>query len=422
MKVWSLLAGVATVTLLAGFDCIQGGSQAVCGDGFNRATGSGEFGETEDARRVEEFLDAVARFDAEATTLIGQAEDVCRAIGQDIGVDDADMPVGDAATTCTAVSEKMQADMQAFQAADVEMIVEVALPECTASLDVAAECYARCEAELDVEVTPPTCTGGEVYVGCDVGCRGECHLPEVTAECHGSCEGTCTGGCTGSCTGQCSGACQGWCEGECDAFDRETGECVGTCTGTCHGECDATCEGACYGTCEGSCDFGCVVDVEGGGCEGECWGTCEADIEPIRCQGGDVQVDASVECEAACEAEIAFEAECTEPYVFIGFVGDTEALIELANAYAATLEANLPALIDLVVQMGVVIEATVDLVEAFGGGVQAAINLSAKAAACAIDAVSITVEVDIEFSATVNATASVATSLDVDTGVEGREH
>lgn len=421
-RAWVLVVGLASTFALLGGPC-ETVTSPVCGNGFNRATGSGEFGDSEDAQTVEEFFDAVAAFDSAATSLIDDAEELCRALGEDIGVDAADMPVGNAAATCTAVSEKMQEDFATMDEANVELIVEVALPVCSASIEAAGECYARCDADFNAEVTPVTCTGGEVYIDCDVGCAGECRLPDATAECEGSCEGTCTGECAGSCSGGCTGSCVGWCDGTCDSFDPETGQCVGACDGVCHGECDATCEGYCYGECTGSCDIGCVVEVNDmGGCDGECWGTCDADVEPVRCEGGEIDVDASVECEAACEAQLAFEAECTEPVVFVGFIGDTEAIIDLAEDYADALETHLPGLVDLIMQMGVVVEATIELIDAAADGIELALEYSTQAAACAIMAVEIVVEVDIEFSLTVNAATSVSSSLDVDTGVEGREY
>ncbi len=419
-RAWILIIGIASTMPLLGGLCDGDTPNPICGNGFDRVDGSGEFGDTEAAQSVEEFFDAVSDFDAAASDLIDNAETLCRSLGEDIGVDAALMPVGDAAATCTAVSEKMAEDFAAMDEANVELIVEVALPECSATIDAAAECYARCDAEFNAEVTPITCTGGDIYVDCDVGCAGECRLPDATVDCAGSCEGTCTGGCVGSCTGNCSGGCVGWCDGTCDAFDPETGQCAGTCEGICHGECDAECVGSCYGECHGSCDVGCIVQVDDmGGCEGECWGSCEADVEPVRCQGGEIDVDASVECEAACEAHVSFEAECTDPVVFIGFIGDTDAIIDLAEDYADALEAHLPDLVDLIMQMGVVIEATVELLDAAGDGIEAAINLSAQAAACALSAVEVVVVVEVEFSATVNATAGVTTTLDVDTGVSG---
>ncbi len=431
---WVLLAAVTSLFLLLGFDCVQSGGGVVCGNGFNRTTGAGEFGDDENARRLEAFLDAVADFDAEATLLIDQAEDVCYAMGVDIGLAPADMnavmaeaegtATGPTAALCNMVADRMATDMETIRNAEINLLIDVEMPECTAELDAVADCYARCEAEFNAEVTPVTCEGGYVYVDCDVGCRGECHLPSVEANCNGHCEGTCTGGCVGRCHGECSGTCTGACEGTCDVVDEETGQCIGTCDGTCHGECSAGCEGYCAGTCEGGCSADCVVEVEGGGCEGECWGTCETDAEPLRCQGGEVNVEASAQCEAACNAEVSFEYECNPPMpqVFVGVEGDAEEAIALAMTYADAFRNNLPGLVSIAVQLGYVVEATARLVATSIDGLEAALDMTAKAIACAVIAVDIVVEVDIEFSATVDATYAVAGEANVETGEQPREY
>jgi hypothetical protein len=419
---------VISLVLLTGFDCATTGGEVVCGNGFNRATGSGEFGADENAMKLEAFLDAVAGFDQEASILIGEAEDVCFSMGEDIGISTADLraaaaeggalPTGSAAAVCALVADQMEIDMATIRGAEMDFLIDVQMPECTAELRAVADCYARCEADFNATVTPVTCEGGGIYVDCNVGCTGQCRVPEVVAECHGYCEGSCTGGCTGRCSGQCDGSCTGWCEGSCDVIDPETGQCAGTCTGTCNGECDASCEGYCTGTCEGRCSAGCVVDVTDGGCTGECWGECTADVDPVRCQGGDIDVQASAQCEAACQAEVSFEYECDPPVpqVFVEVIGDDAEVIALATTYAHALQNNLPDLVMLTVQLGYVVEATAQLVATSVDGLDAAIDMSAKAIACAYLAVDIVVEVDIQFSATVDATYDVATLAEVETG------
>ncbi len=411
-----LLASLVLFILCMGAFC-EDVVDGTCGNGFEGDRGSytvGEFGGVDDpdAAALEAFLNAVAEFDVAATALVGDLEDACRSMGQDLGVPDEEMPEGDLEATCQAVAAQIEEDRAAFEEANLTLVAEFEPAVCNVDFSISADCYARCDVNIDIDAVPPVCSGGGVYVNCDVGCRGECRLPSASVECNGSCQATCSGGCEGTCSGSCSGTCSGRCNGEC-TNTLEDGTCAGVCTGECVGSCDAECSGSCWGQCTGSCDGECIVEIDGGGCEGECWGSCEADVVPISCEGGYIDIETTAECEAACEAEASFHAECTEPRVFITFEGDIEGIAARADIYAAAMENNLPLFLELIEDLALTVETGTELVATAGGGLSAAVNLGARAIACTTLAYSVSVEISIEIEVAVEVGSDVQTSTQV---------
>lgn len=412
-----LLLGAQVVFILCMGAFCEDVANETCGQGFDDTRGAmsvGTFGTTEEAVQLEAFLEAVAVFDEEVIALTDETEQLCRDLGTDLGVDMTQAAPGDVEAACQLAAAQLDEDITFIRDADLQIIVEAEPARCNVELDVVADCYARCDASFDAEVTPPTCTGGAVYVGCDVGCRGECRLPEISAVCEGQCQGSCDAGfegrCEGSCTGMCSGICEG---GECSGGYDEEGNCI-DCTGLCRGDCSGTCTGEAWGYCEGTCTGGCVVDVEGGGCEGECWGECEAEVDPIRCEGGNIEVEASAECEASCEAEASFNATCTEPRVFVTVEGDVEGVETRVELLAAALEDNLPAFLELVEQLGDVVVAGGELVSTAEGGLNAAVAIGARAVACVGLAASVSVEISVEVDVTLSAAGEVTAAAEVE--------
>lgn len=409
-----LLAAQVVFVLCMGAVC-ETVTQETCGNGFTDTRGAvtvGDFGENEDAIKLEAFLDAVADFEVQATLLTEETEAACRGLGVSLGVPAADMPEGDVEATCQAVAAQIDEDMTAFQEASLVVNIEVIPGECSADFQAAADCYAECDVNLDIEANPPVCTGGDLWVECSAGCTGECRLPSATADCYGYCEGECEGTCSASCAGSCSGNCYGLCEGTCETVDEATGQCAGACTGTCHGECDATCTGTCTGTCEGSCSAGCVVEVEEGGCEGQCQGECSGEYTPVRCEGGEFEIqEASAECDAACEAEVSFEAECTPPQAVVSYEGDISDVVARAQIFAAAMEENLPQILAVFEQAGYVLDSVAVLVDTSADGLEAAGNIGARAVACAALAVNLAYEIEIEVEITVDASVEVSDAV-----------
>lgn len=224
----------------------------------------------------------------------------------------------------------IKADLQANASAGLEIVYKA--PECQASLNVAVEAQASCEAsaECDVEVKP-----GEVSVQCEGSCSGGC-----SGECKGdlSCDVKapsieCTGSCEGSCTveagAMCDGTCRGECMGNCSATDA-----MGQCAGTCDAECKGTCELKAAAKCEGTCDGRCLVEQGSAQCTGDvqCRGSCSAECSG-GCKGKATPPSASANCEASadCQAQASAQAsaslECTPPSLDIqfAFTGDASA-------------------------------------------------------------------------------------------------
>lgn len=413
---WLVLVGLGAVVMCSGGIC-EVVAEGTCDDGYVRPVGTsggsvGDFGAggDADAARLEAFLDAMVRLEVESNRLESSTEDACRAIGQALEVPAADMPEGDMEATCSAVADQVEADRQALQDASITLSVDVVQGGCSVQVDAAADCYASCDVDVDVEATPPRCEGGTMVVRCEAGCS-ECHLPSVSAECTGRCEGSCSGSCTGTCEGRCEGTCTGACDGYCDA-EGSGGECAGRCDGTCEGECSASCSGSCEGSCSGGCEGECIVEVTEGGCD-ECYAGCDVEGEPLRCEGGELVVEASAECEAACDAELSLDAECTPPLVFVTLDGDLAGIEDTAARYVDALEVGLPALLEIAEQAGLVLDAMVVVADTAGEGMGAAVNLGAKAIACAGLTVAASVDIRVKVQASVNASVEVSGAAQV---------
>ena len=208
---------------------------------------------------------------------------------------------------------------------------------------VPGECHVNASAQLDCEAScqvDASCQGGTIEARCTPG--------ELSVECNGSCEGTltceasagasvaCEGTCSAECTGTCSGVCNGTCSGTCSATAADGTTCAGQCDGTCTGSCSATCNGTCSGSCEYTATATATCDSTIR-CKGTCTGTasapeCEATLTEPTCQ-----MDA--DCKSGCEGQANIDAECTPPQIVI--TGSMDA------TFAATLQANLPAILQI---------------------------------------------------------------------------
>lgn len=193
-------------------------------------------------------------------------------------------------------------------------------PACSASIDIAVEAQASCEANAgcEVEASP-----GEVSVACEGQCSGGC-----SAECSGavSCEASVMGGgfaCEGSCEGTCAlevgASCEGTCRGTCTAGGSTEEGFEGQCDGMCEGTCEMSAGGICEGECQGSCvvenpsaDFNCNGEPPTcrGECSGECSGSCEGTATP---PSASAECEASADCQASASAQGSANFECTPP-------------------------------------------------------------------------------------------------------------
>lgn len=199
-------------------------------------------------------------------------------------------------------------------------------PRCSASIDVAVEAQASCEANAgcEVEASP-----GEVSVSCEGQCSGGC-----SAECSGavSCEASVMGGgfaCEGSCEGTCAlevgASCEGTCRGTCTAGGSTEEGFEGQCDGMCEGTCEMSAGGECSGECQGSCvvenpsaDFNCNGEPPTcrGECSGECSGSCEGTATP---PSASANCEASADCQASASAQGSANFECSPPSLELTF-------------------------------------------------------------------------------------------------------
>jgi len=376
---------------------------ASCGDNGTGLPGtcSLDFSSTVDSNfgdpRIDNLLEATARFNVAATNLEDDVRTACNNINTDLGAETS----MDTETACMNADQAIRDVLMAE--ASVTLTVEYVPAVCTASASAVAECAAMCDAEFDASATPPTCEGGMLSGGCSGECSGSCTV-EGMVDCMGSCQGTCSGMCSATIEGTCEGTCMGQCDGTCSMMDGD-GNCMGTCDGTCSGQCMGTVEGSCSGTCEGSCMGSCRAEVTGM-CEGRCTGMCDVMFEEPRCEGGELNVEANAECSASCEAEASFELECTEPEIIVSFTGSVSNPDDL-QALAATLRDNLGTLIAALEKAQVMVDATVEL----GGQVEAAVDAIGDASVEAIDCLRNAVTVYAEASASVNVSVSASASV-----------
>jgi hypothetical protein len=195
--------------------------------------------------------------------------------------------------------------------------VKFAPPECKASIDVAVDATARCDADFDP---------GSASVKCEGSCTAEASAQmkcsaDADLVCHGTapglkCEGSCTGSCELSASAKCDGTCHGTCSGSAGTQQNFNGKCDGTCKGECELEVGGECAGACKGECaytppSAECKGDAKVECKAkGDAKVECKGECSGQVEPPK---------AKAECEAAASAKANASAECTPPAVDVTF-------------------------------------------------------------------------------------------------------
>ena len=221
--------------------------------------------------------------------------------------------------------EAIKAEIAANVQGDLKVVY--APPQCSASLDIAVEAQANCEAKADCTASaePPSvsveCSGectGSCSGGCSASATAKCEFTGPSVTCTGACEGTCNVEMNAAAT--CEGTCNGTCNGTCSATDAN-GKCTGSCTGgTCQGSCSLKGEAAadCNGTCSGSCTMdapegGCAAEATAkceGGCEGSCSGGCTGEATPPTAS---VDCEATADCQASASAQGSANLECTPP-------------------------------------------------------------------------------------------------------------
>ncbi len=319
---------------------------------------------------------AAGDMSAAATGALADVEAACLAIATDltdfskpdeVTALDLGNAQGNARVTaaCNLASSKIKAVFPTTIAVNITPAV------CSASIKAQASCQGKCsvDGKCDIKVNPPKCTGGTL----EISCKGEC---KASASASISCEGSCTGQCTGECRATTASIdCNGRCEGTCEGTTDNAGKCSGKCNGTCKLTGGVDCKGQCNGSCTASCKGTADVAVK-------CSGTCDGSFEPLRCTGGKLEGGCTVDaqCNASCNASLQAKAECTPPSIKI----TSNSSNEKVAALFATLERNLPALLNTVQGRGkVFVDSAIALANGIGTLAQNTDKLGVKGVACA---------------------------------------
>ena len=275
----------------------------------------------------------------------------CTNIARDLG---AGVPAnGNVSTVCKVAGARIDSILK--QSAHAEVTVHVTPPQCSVRADAEAQCKAQCAGSFDPGYVKAHCQPGHLY---------------------GRCSGECTGTCNGTCNGQASGQANGQANGA-----RANGQANGQASGQCRGRCD-----------------------------GECHGGCTADFQEPKCDVAMQAPRADAHCEGSCKAHADLEAQCSPAQVEVrASSGGSGELGHLA----ATLRANLPALIRVEVAYGSRIAGDVETLVRTGAELPNAVgHVAARGAACmaasanACASAQASLRVSVQASASITARAS----------------
>ncbi len=348
-----------TGSLLGDFACpeLRGGAMSANFEADAKANGT-----------VRAFVTAAGDLAAIAARVEGEVGAACERMGHDLGIPAEQLaPQGNAtkvSSACNAVSARVDAIMKTGASASIKAVVTP--PECRVSANAEAECKGQCEGHLDP---------GYVKAHCDPG-----HL-------YGACDGTCTGQCAGACNGQCQGECQG--QGQAKVAPGGAG--AGA---------SGRCEGHCKGTCEGSCSV-------------DCHGKCSVDFKEPKCDVAVKAPTADAHCAGSCKAHADLSAQCTEGSVNVSATTNTGDMGKLA----ATLRANLPALVKAELAYGARLGGDVQELVRTGSELPSALgHLSARTGACVAAAANACVSAQASLHVSVQASASISAKAGVHGG------
>lgn len=302
----------------AGENPLTQGAEALCGPCGKLETG--DIGISGNAK-FDGFFSAVAKISDATGSINADFDANITSLSETFGVD-----VKADANIKTKVNDLVAAIKGEFSATlDGGVEVKYTPAECHASLNVAVEATAQCEAkaECDVKANP-----GKVEVECSGSCTGSCTgkcegaLPTCELSASAKCEGKCEGTCTLDAAATCEGSCHGTCEGECSVQDAN-GQCAGKCEGMCTGSCEFTAAAMCNGTCSGKCEIAADAKCEGGKapscsakCEGKCDASCTGDVTP---PSASVNCEATADCQAQAKAQANASLECTPPSIGLAY-------------------------------------------------------------------------------------------------------
>jgi len=330
----------------------------------------------ENGTKLKAGLQASAGIQAYSAKLDGDLKTACTWLAKDFGVT-GEFKSGE--DSCKAAAEAMKGG-KAKLGAKAKLQIDTTPPRCEASMNVVADCAAKCDASVTPGSAKVECEPGKLSGSCNAECSGACDI-KGSAKCEGTCEG--------SCDASFKGACGGGCNGKCDGKASNGG----ACNGTCEGSCSANAKGSCNGKCGGSCELKAKAK-----CEGTCTGSCSVEMKEPKCTG-EVTGQVIVRIEGASDASAA------------------------AN-YKNALEKSLPAIIAIAEGQAKQANKTASnvstVVEGLQGSVQGmasgGLGAGAKLAGCvaapfkgAVDAAA-NVKADVKVSVDVKASASASGS------------
>jgi hypothetical protein len=257
----------------------------------------------------------------------GDLKTGCGNLAHDLGVT-GDFSNGEEA--CKAAIAAMNA-AKAKLGASIKVTLVAQPPRCEASMDVMADCAAKCDVQATGGSAKVECEPGKLSGSCGAQCSGSCQV-EAGAKCEGTCKGTCDVAIKGKCAGTCNGKCDG---------KAGNGSCAGVCEGKCEG---GSVEAACSGKCGGTCEMKASAK-----CEGTCTGSCSAEMKAPKCTGEVTPPKVSAECNAQCDARVSARAKCEPGKVSVAIIGATD--VNGAKQLQAALEKNLPAIFNVAIGM-----------------------------------------------------------------------
>ncbi len=341
--------GGATGAALGDFACpeLRGGAMNGNFEADARANGT-----------IRAFVTAASDLEAAAARAEAQVGGACERMARDLGIPPEQTTPAQGqsrvAAVCNAVSVRMEAIMRTGASASLH--AQATPPQCHASADIEASCRGQCNVSVDPGYVRAHCAPGHLY---------------------GRCEGTCSGQCNGTCNGDCQGQCLA--HGQAGAPGANAaGHCAGQCNGTCRGSCNADCHGG-----------------------------CNVEIKEPKCDIAVQAPSASGHCEGSCKAHADLTAQCTPPVVQVQVAIETGEMGRLA----ATLRANLPALIEAEVAYGERIAGDIQILVRAGAELPRAMgHLAAHADACVAAAA----------NAVLNAQASIHVSVQASASISGR--
>jgi hypothetical protein len=335
--------------------------------------------------------------EAEVTT-------ACSTLAKDLGATDADVQAkeqgpGKKAEAACGAAAKFINDFKAKAKGNLK--VEVKPPRCSASMDVVADCAAKCDANVKPGSAKVECEGGKISGECSGKCDGECDV-----QAGAKCDGSCSGECSGECSADISGKCDGTCEGKCDGKDSK-GKCAGQCDGKCKGNAKATCGGTCKGTCSASCTM-----QAHGECKGECSGKCDVEMKAPKCSGEVKPPQVSAECKAHCNAKANAKLECHPASVLAKLDGAAD--MQAATKLKAVLDKDLPAILKVSMGMKGKLENVVSDVKASLEGAEAAVkgggDAALKVGGCFVGSLKAQADAAVSINVSVKASASASAS------------